>query len=157
MEKFYQNMLNQIHQSIFIEKTVLFICRFFPYITFCLYPCLLLYLFITKDSLLFVTFIKPLTAFLIVSIFRKIVNRKRPYETMNIEPLLEHKQGESFPSRHTVSAFIIALVCLDINLYLAIFALIIAIFISLSRILAGVHYISDVIAAIVIAFIIFLL
>ena len=100
------------------------------------------------------TIIKPLSAFLIVTLFRKVVNRPRPYEAMNIEPLLTHKQGESFPSRHTVSAFIIALMFTHVNVYLGIMALIVAIIISGSRILAGVHYISDVVVAILIAIII---
>jgi len=74
---------------------------------------------------------------------------------MNIVPLLEHKQGESFPSRHTLSAFIIALVCFPVHIVLGIFAFIIAIMISATRILAGVHYMSDVVVAIIIAFVIY--
>lgn len=70
---------------------------------------------------------------------------------MNIQPLIGHKHGESFPSRHTVSAFIIALVCLPVNLYLGVFALIVASMMSLCRILAGVHYISDVLVSVIIA------
>ena len=73
---------------------------------------------------------------------------------MDIEPLIKHKQGESFPSRHTVSAFAIAFACLKVSLPLGIVMLLLAITVSLSRILCGVHYISDVISAIVIAFII---
>lgn len=155
MEKYYQSLLSYIHHSPKLEKLIIKICHSFPYITFGLYPCVLLYLLIIKSDLLFMTIIKPLSAFLIVTIFRKIINRPRPYESMNIEPLLQHKQGESFPSRHTVSAFIIALVCFDVNIYLGIFAMIVAIIISISRILAGVHYISDVFVSIVIAFMIY--
>ena len=73
---------------------------------------------------------------------------------MNIEPLIKHKHGESFPSRHTVSAFAIAFACLHIYLPLGIIMTILAIIVSSSRILCGVHYISDVISAIIIAFII---
>lgn len=155
MEKFYQSLLSYIHHFPIIEKITIKICHYFPYITFGLYPCILIYLLIIKSDLLLMTIIKPLSAFLIVTIFRKIINRPRPYENMDIEPLLEHKKGESFPSRHTVSAFIIALVCFPINLYLGIFAIIVATIISISRILAGVHYISDVIVSIFIAFMIY--
>lgn len=157
MEKFYQKMLYTIRQYPYIEKTIIQLCHILPYITFCIYPCVLFYLFITKNTLFYSTLWKPFTAFIIVSIFRKVVNRKRPYESMNIEPLLEHKQGESFPSRHTVSAFIIALVCLKVNVSLGTFTLIVAILIGTSRIVAGVHYISDVIVAILIAFMVYLI
>lgn len=155
MEKYYQTMLTYIHNRPLLKKTIIQVCRFFPYITFILYPCVLIYLWITKNELFLTTLIKPLSAFLIVTIFRKIMNRPRPYEAMDIHPLFHHKQGESFPSRHTVSAFIIALVCFNVHFGLGLFTLFVAIIISGSRILAGVHYISDVLSAIVIAIIIY--
>ena len=86
-----------------------------------------------------------------LTIFRKIVNRPRPYDHMDIKPLKGHKHGESFPSRHSVSACIIALICFYANTYIGIFACIIAIIVSLTRIFSGVHHISDVFAAIIIA------
>ena len=85
---------------------------------------------------------------------RQVINRKRPYEAMAIDPLIEHKQGESFPSRHTVSAFAIALACLQVNSLLGTIMLILAFVVSCSRILSGVHYISDVLSAVIIALII---
>jgi len=157
MEKFYQTFLNYIYQSPFLKNTIIFICKYFPYITFTLYPCILIYLFCIKSPLLLSTILRPLLAFLFVTIFRKIIDRPRPFVTMNIQPLLQHKSGESFPSRHTLSAFIIAFVCFNVNTYLGIFACIIASIISLSRILSGVHYISDVISAIIIAFIFYII
>ena len=76
---------------------------------------------------------------------------------MNIEPLVGHKHGESFLSRHTLSAFIIALICFYANIYVGIFALIVAMILSGCRILAGVHFISDVLAGIVIAIVFFII
>lgn len=157
MEKFYQSMISTIKNTPYLEKMILTLSHFLPYITFCIYPSVLLYLLIKQSPLFYPTLYKPMIAFLIVSFFRKIINRKRPYESMNIEPLIQHKQGESFPSRHTVSAFIIALVCLNVHLGLGIMMLIIASLISLTRILSGVHYISDVISAIMIAYIIYII
>lgn len=151
MEKYYQKMLNYIHQRPRLKKIIIDICDYFPYIPFCMYPCLLFFLFLNQNPLFMMTIIKPLSAFLIVTLFRKIVNRPRPYVAMNIKPLLTHKQGESFPSRHTVSAFIIALMFTHVNVYLGIMTLIVAMIISGSRILAGVHYISDVVVSILIA------
>ena len=52
---------------------------------------------------------------------------------------------------------IIALVCFGINIYLGIFALVIALLICISRIMAGVHYISDVFVSIIIAFMIYMI
>ena len=84
-------------------------------------------------------------------------NRERPYEIYNYEPLLSHKSGQSFPSRHTLSAVIIALVCYDIHMILGIVMLVLACIIALSRIIAGLHHISDVIVAIIFAFLIYTL
>lgn len=154
METIYQSMLQNIRKSQNLQKIIISFTRYIPIITFIVYPSLIIYLLYTKNNLLAQTIWKPLISFLIVTIFRKIINRKRPYESMDINPLVKHKQGESFPSRHTVSAFAIALVCLNVNLPFGIIMLILAVIVSASRILCGVHYISDVLSAIVIALLI---
>lgn len=154
METIYQSMLHNIRKYPRLQIIIIGFTRYIPIITFIVYPSLVIYLLYTKNNLLIETIWKPLTSFLIVTIFRKIINRKRPYETMDINPLVKHKQGESFPSRHTVSAFAIAFVCLQVNLSLGITMLILAIIVSSSRILCGVHYISDVLSAIIIALLI---
>lgn len=154
MELFYQKMLRAVRRYPLIKSLIISFTKYIPIITFIIYPCVLLYLLITNNNLFLSTLVKPLLSFLIVTVIRKVINRQRPYETMKIEPLLMHKLGESFPSRHTVSAFAIALACLPVSLTLGIIMLILALIVSLSRILCGVHFISDVISAILIAFII---
>ena len=43
----------------------------------------------------------PAAAFFLVTVFRKVCNAKRPYELLDIEPLLKrNKAGQSFPSSH---------------------------------------------------------
>lgn len=154
METIYQSMLQNIRKSQNLQKIIIGFTRYIPIITFIIYPSLIIYLLYTKNNLLLETIWKPLTSFLVVTIFRKIINRKRPYESMDINPLVKHKQGESFPSRHTVSAFAIAFACLKVSLPFGIIMLILAIIVSGSRILCGVHYISDVLSAIFVAFLI---
>ena len=117
MEQFYQTTLDYIRKHPQLKKSVIFMTQYFPYITFCLYPCVLVYLYLNKSPYLSAAIYKPLGAFLFVTIFRKLINRPRPYDCMNIEPLVGHKHGESFPSRHTLSAFIIALICFYANIY----------------------------------------
>ena len=154
METFYQQMLSYIKQHNVLKKMIIQLTKYIPIITFIIYPSLIIYLLITNNSLLITTIFKPLISFLVVTIFRKLINRKRPYETFNIEPLVQHKSGESFPSRHTVSAFAIALACLNVSLPLGIIMLVLAIIVSSCRILCGVHYFSDVISAIIVALVI---
>ncbi|MBS5111827.1 MAG: phosphatase PAP2 family protein [Coprobacillus cateniformis] len=157
MENFYINMLSWIRKRPGLEKIIIAFTKYFPYITFCIYPCVLIYLFITKNPILWDTFWRPLAAFLFVTIIRKVINRPRPYEAYPITPLVGHKKGESFPSRHTVSSMIIALVCFPIHQFLGIFTLIVAIILSVCRILCGVHYVSDVLVSVIIALFFYLI
>ena len=150
MEKFYQNNLSYIRQH-HLDKICVVIAKITPYLTAALYALTLLILFINHSSKLLLTIIKPLSSFLIVTLIRKLYNRPRPCMTFNIEPL------ESFPSRHTVSAFAIAFALLNINIHLGIIALFIACIVGLSRIICAVHFISDVLCGFLIALIIYLI
>ncbi len=95
------------------------------------------------------TLIFPAVAFLLVSIFRKVFNKKRPYETYNYEPIInKEKKGRSMPSRHTFSAGIITVTVGRYYPILVPFLWIFTGLIGLTRIVAGVHYLRDVLAAI---------
>ena len=91
----------------------------------------------------------PFFAFVFVSVLRKIINRSRPYECggAGIVPLHKRaeKHGESFPSRHATSAFVIACVmclhCLPLGIVLFGAATII----NLTRFAVGHHYPTDLI------------
>ncbi|MBQ8001103.1 MAG: phosphatase PAP2 family protein [Ruminococcus sp.] len=88
----------------------------------------------------------PLVVLAAVTIMRKIINKSRPYEVYDTEPVINRDgKGESFPSRHTASAFIIAMCAIPVSVPLAVVLLIISVMIGLTRIFAGVHFISDVI------------
>ncbi len=96
--------------------------------------------------------IVPLAVLIEVTVLRKIIKKPRPYEKYNTEPVIKREgKGESFPSRHTASAFIIAMCCIPVSLCLTIVLSVVALMIALSRVLSGVHYISDVVAGAVIS------
>ena len=156
MEKFYQRNLHFIRKQ-HLDKFCVLITKTTPYLTALLYAITLLILFINHSSKLVITILKPLSSFLIVTIMRKLYNRPRPCVVFNIEPLVDHKTDESFPSRHTVSAFAIAFALLNISLPLGIISLIIACLVGLSRIFCGVHFVSDVFCGFLIALIIHLI
>ena len=72
---------------------------------------------------------------------------RRPYEVYDYTPVVyKATKGKSFPSRHTVSAFIIAMAFLYINVKIGAVMLIIATAIAVVRVLAGVHFIRDVVS-----------
>ena len=91
----------------------------------------------------------PLTSFIVVSFFRKCIDAKRPYVKYNITPLVKKdKKGESMPSRHVFSITIIAMCWLYIYQPIGIVLLILTIILAAVRVIAGVHFIRDVIAGI---------
>lgn len=120
-----------------------------PAVMYVFYPLQLIYLAVT-DGVLSERFLRvlliPLCTFLIVTIVRAIINAKRPYEVYDFTPVVEKStSGKSFPSRHTVSAFIIAMAFLYLNVRLGVVMLFIAAVIAAVRVLAGVHFVRDVI------------
>ena len=89
----------------------------------------------------------PSVALLIVTFLRAVVDRARPYEKLDIEPILDkQKKGKSFPSRHTFSAFAIATVFFWLNPIAGAVTAALAVLLGVARVIAGVHYPSDVIA-----------
>ncbi|OGM91198.1 hypothetical protein A2755_02210 [Candidatus Wolfebacteria bacterium RIFCSPHIGHO2_01_FULL_48_22] len=83
-------------------------------------------------------------------------NRQRPFET-GLNALYAHGQGASFPSGHTTAMFSIALVLYAWNKKAGKWALVIAALSGISRAIAGVHWISDVIGGFLVAWIVYIL
>lgn len=117
-------------------------------ILFLSYALFLVWLFLNKDKGLVRAICVPLDGLVAVSVFRILINRPRPYEKFHEKPLIpKETKGKSFPSRHVFSAAVIAgaffaggfwqmgLICLFVTVFLAVL-----------RVISGVHYISDVIA-----------
>ena len=89
----------------------------------------------------------PALCFVAVSALRWLIKRPRPYETdgAGIEPLGEKRsRGNSMPSRHVGSAFVISMVILPECLIGGIALLVVATGVGALRVLRGVHYPSDV-------------
>lgn len=154
MANFYHYLLTQIRKY-HLVKPVVFIAQVTPYLVAGLYAFTIIYLVLYDHNLLMRIIWKPLIAFVIVTVIRKVYDRPRPCITMQVTPLIGHKTGESFPSRHTVSAFAIAFSLYLVSPMLGNIALILAFIVAATRILCGVHHISDVIAAIFICLFIF--
>lgn len=118
------------------------LCTLAGYIS---YPLLLILLFYRKDCRIIRFLLIPGLSFVILSIFRDKVNKPRPYEVLNIEPLIyKNTKGHSFPSRHTFSIFLIAACWLGISPLLGSILFVIAIMLACIRIIGGVHFPKDV-------------
>lgn len=134
-------------------NTVLKLCyNFLPFIMFVSYGILIVFMFFSDIKIFARITLSPLTVFAIVTFFRKIFNSPRPYEKFATTSVFgKNKKGESMPSRHTACAFIIAMAFMYVSIPLGIAYLIISTLIMISRVLAGVHFISDVIAGMAIS------
>lgn len=122
------------------------------------YPMLLIYLFFFGKFSSYFSFTKallvPAISFVLLSLFRKWINRPRPYEKFGVAPVIKKDtKGQSFPSRHVFSATMIAMTFLLMSpwSWLGVIFLIVSIALAVVRVVSGVHFISDVIAGIVVA------
>lgn len=87
----------------------------------------------------------PGLGFCLLTHVRKAINKPRPYETLDIEPLIpKNTRGKSMPSRHAFSMFAIAaawlLFCPPVGAAL----LVAGAAMGVVRVLGGVHYPEDV-------------
>lgn len=112
------------------------------------YPALLLYLFWNGlFETCFFCIVLPAASFAIVSLFRNLYPAQRPYEVLDILPLIPKKtKGKSFPSRHVFSAFIIGMTFFYIHAVLGIVILLLGALLAYFRIAGGVHFPKDTIA-----------
>lgn len=123
------------------------------------YPVLLVYMYFNAhrissffqfEKVLFV----PAVSFVLLSIFRSLVNRPRPYEAFDVPPVIKKDtKGHSFPSRHVFSATMIAMTFVLHSPFfvLGLIFLIVSLLLAVVRVVSGVHYISDVVAGILVA------
>ena len=85
--------------------------------------------------------------FILVSLVRKMIGAPRPYELYEFyEAKPKEKVGQSFPSRHVFSAFIIAVLAYSVSMWLALASLLMGLALAVSRVLLGMHFIRDVAA-----------
>ena len=121
--------------------------KVFTGILFVGYPVLLLWLYRFLPQLLLRAILVPLDSFIVLSAFRLLVNRRRPYEVYGTAPAIDKKtKGKSFPSRHVFSAVVIALTALFLlpHPIAGIAGLVLAAGIAAVRVATGVHFVSDV-------------
>lgn len=85
--------------------------------------------------------------FIAVTVARRIINAKRPYEIYDFyKNPPKAKKGSSFPSRHAVSVLAVATVALFFKWYLGVPLMLLGAMMCAARVLLGIHFIKDVFA-----------
>jgi undecaprenyl-diphosphatase len=103
------------------------------------------------------TIIAFLICTLLFVVLKLIFRRPRPFDAFSqLIPLVDKPSDYSFPSGHTASAFICAFMVYDgLPKKYSILVFILAILVAFSRLYVGVHYPTDILAGIVLAYIVY--
>ena len=122
------------------------------WLCYVLYPVLLVLLALHEPTELLRAILTPAVLFVGLSAFRRLYDAPRPYEALEIDPLM-HKstKGRPFPSRHIFSIFMIAMCWLAYCVPLGVFLLVCGVFMAAIRVIGGVHFPKDVIAGALVA------
>ncbi|AOT72138.1 hypothetical protein Gferi_22910 [Geosporobacter ferrireducens] len=89
-----------------------------------------------------------------VYIIRFFYYRPRPFTRLKVQSLIDHEESSSLPSKHALSAFVIATSVLCIYPVPGYGILLLASITGISRIMVGVHYPLDIIFGAVLGIII---
>ena len=135
------------------KKALRLVSRSAVALVYLLYLGMLAWLAWHRMGQLWPALVVPASAFVVGTLVRKLIDRPRPYTALGFTPLFpKDKTGQSMPSRHCFSAAAPPTpsarcsaawyVLPPLGAVLAVLGVLIAI----SRVVTGVHYISDVLA-----------
>lgn len=105
---------------------------------------------------------------IVYPLLKDLINRPRPWVTYTDIPSYYHPSGLSFPSEHSFQIFIMTLPFISCfltddgyfkrnkkKILVAVLSIILATTLAFSRLITGVHYLSDILSGIGLAFIFF--
>ena len=105
-----------------------------------------------RDSRFWRVLLVPAVTFVLVSLFRRKFNAPRPYEKWPVKPLIpKDTKGNSFPSRHVFSIYIIAMAAWYVCPPLGVILCVAGVFLAAARVIGRVHFVKDVVAGALIA------
>lgn len=119
------------------------------------YPCLLVWLAYAAATgaagavgMLLRAALVPGISFVLVTVLRKVINAPRPYEVFDVAPVIpKDTRGNSFPSRHAFSIFVIAMTfcaCCPLA-WVGPVMLVAGVLLTVIRVVSGVHFPRDVV------------
>ena len=111
------------------------------------FVALLIYSYISEPIVALKIGVFALAPYILVSAVRKIIKAPRPYEIYDFyQAPPKNKVGQSFPSRHVFSAFVIAVLSYIASVWVSIALIVLGVLLAVSRVLLGIHFVRDVVA-----------
>lgn len=142
----YRNVSAFVRKFRYGEKIVRYGNILVTRIVYVAFLILLAALLLRRDERIVRVLLVTGISFVLVSLFRHFYNEARPYTVYDFEPVVhKSKTGESMPSRHVFSGFVIAMAFLYIQPWTSIPVFICSVLMCFGRVIAGVHYPRDVI------------
>lgn len=144
----YVNLMSFIGQRKSLARLIITVNKVFTYLVYIFYPCFILYLFLKGYDGAYRAVLVPGVSFVVVTVFRKIVNAPRPYEVFEYPSVIpKDTKGKSFPSRHVFSIFIIGFTALFYISPAGAVILCMGVFLAVVRVLGGVHFTRDILGS----------
>ncbi len=137
-----------------LRSITIYSCIYTTKLFFIVYALSLCYVLLKQPNSFLSFVLVPAIGVVIETTLRYLINRPRPYEVLHLTPLIpKETKGCSFPSRHSFSAAILSIALYTIHPQLGLLFLALSVWIALSRVWIGVHWISDVIAGLLLGWI----
>ena len=144
----FQLLNNFAWQSRAFDVTIIFLAEYLPYAVVLAFLALLFYSAYAKREKIRIFWTATLATVVarygIAELIRLFYHRPRPFIAYDIVPLFPHENAWSFPSGHAAFFFALAAVMYFYNKKCGALFFLAAIIISVSRVIAGVHYPSDI-------------
>ena len=146
-------------QSKWLDWLVIFLGEYFPYLVAAGF---LVWLYFEEDwrtriqKLAFAVLVIVLARGILAEVIRFIYFRARPFAALDFMPLFNHEAVASFPSGHATLFFAGAFSVFYFSKRWGIWGLVAASFISVARVVAGVHWPLDIFAGALVALLSFL-
>ena len=110
----YQKMTQPFRDNPKLAKSIHILNKLLTGLVFASYPVLLLYLLWNRSNALYMSIVVPLDGFLIVSAFRYLFNRRRPYERFDLAPVIPKDTKGSLASSGYCQGFITSVMWLQL-------------------------------------------
>ncbi len=144
---------NIAHKNLFIDRLVFLFAEVLPYI----FVLLIWVWFIVRKRSKYVIFIglaglisALISRLVIVTVIRFFVEKSRPFAELGITPVFPHDPSHAFPSGHAAFFFALIPAVFIFSKKAGLIFSFVVILMALARVIAGVHWPSDVLAGAII-------